>query len=65
MKIIYGGRSRGKMLAAEEFMKLLPEAYRKDIIVVKASDPVPELKGNKLPRMRLLPIEFYEDETKD
>ena len=53
------------MLPAEEFMKLLPEAYRKDIIVVKASDPVPELKGNKLPRMRLIPIEFYEDETQD
>lgn len=65
MKIIYGGRGRGKMLSAEEFMKLLPEAYRKDIIVVKASDSVPELKGNKLPRMGLLPIEFYEDETKD
>ena len=46
--IIYGGRSRGKMMALEEFLKLLPEDKRKDVVIVRVSDPVPELKGNKL-----------------
>ena len=50
-RIIYGGRSRGKMMALEEFLKLLPEDKRKDVVIVRASDPVPELKGNKLPRI--------------
>lgn len=50
-RIIYGGRGRGKMMALEEFLKLLPEDKRKDVVIVRASDPVPELKGNKLPRI--------------
>lgn len=49
--IIYGGGRRGKMMALEEFLKLLPEDKRKDVVIVRASDPVPELKGNKLPRV--------------
>lgn len=49
--IVFGGRGRGKMMVAEEFLKLLPEAKRKDVVIVRASDPVPELKGNKLPRI--------------
>jgi hypothetical protein len=40
-RIIYGGRSRGKMMALEEFLKLLPEDKRKDVVIVRASDPVP------------------------
>lgn len=51
IRIIYGGRGRGKMMALEEFLKLLPEDKRKDVVIVRASDPVPELKGNKLPRI--------------
>lgn len=50
-KIVYGGRGRGKMMALEEFLKLLPEDQRKDVVIIRASDPVPELKGNKLPRI--------------
>lgn len=50
-KIVYGGRGRGKMMALEAFLKLLPEDKRKDVVIVRASDPVPELKGNKLPRI--------------
>lgn len=50
-RIIYGGRGRSKMMALEEFLKLLPEDKRKDVVIVRASDPVPELKGNKLPRI--------------
>lgn len=49
--IVFGGRGRGKMMALEEFLKLLPEDKRKDVVIVKASDPVPELKGSKLPRI--------------
>jgi hypothetical protein len=49
--IVFGGRGRGKMMALEEFLKLLPEDKRKDVVIVKASDPVPELRGNKLPRI--------------
>ena len=50
-KIVCGGRGRGRMMAFEEFLKLLPEDKRKDVVIVRASDPVPELKGNKLPRI--------------
>jgi hypothetical protein len=50
-RIIYGGRGRGKMMAAEEWLKSLPKEVREKVIVVKASDPVPELRGNKLPRI--------------
>lgn len=50
-RIAYGGRGRGKMMALEEFLKLLPEDKRKDVVIVRASDPLPELKGNKLPRI--------------
>lgn len=50
-RIIYGGGGKGKMMALEEFLKLLPEDKRKDFVIVRASDPVPELKGNKLPRI--------------
>ena len=39
------------MMALEEFLKLLPEDKRKNVVIVRASDPVPELKGNKLPRI--------------
>jgi len=39
------------MMALEEFLKLLPEDKRKDVVIVRASDPVPELKGKKLPRI--------------
>ena len=49
--IVFGGRGRGKMMALEEFLKLLPEDKRKDVVIVRASDPVPELKGAKLPRI--------------
>ena len=49
--IVFGGRGKGKMMAAEEWLKTLPKEVREKVIVVKASDPVPELKGNKLPRI--------------
>jgi hypothetical protein len=51
VRIICGGRGRGKMMALKEFLKLLPEDKRKDVVIVRASDPIPELKGNKLPRI--------------
>lgn len=63
--IVFGGRGRGKMMSLEEFLKLLPEDKRKDVVIVKASDPVPELRGNRLPTLRLLPIELYDNEAKD
>ena len=50
-RIIYGGRGRGKMMTAEEWLESLPKEVREKVIVVKASDPVPELRGNKLPRI--------------
>ena len=49
--IVFGGRGRGKMMAAEEWLESLPKEVREKVIVVKASDPVPELRGNKLPRI--------------
>ena len=49
--IVYGGRGKGKMMVLKEFLELLPEDKRKDVVIVRASDPVPELKGNKLPRI--------------
>lgn len=51
VRIICGGRGRGKMMAFKEFLKLLPEAKRNDVVIVKSSDPVPELMGNKLPKI--------------
>ena len=51
VRIVCGGRGRGKMMAFKEFLKLLPETKRKDVVIVKVSDPVPELRGNKLPRI--------------
>lgn len=51
VRIVCGGRGRGKMMTLEEFLKLLPEDKRKDVVIVRASDLVPELKGNKLPRI--------------
>ena len=49
--IVFGGRGKGKMMALEGFLKLLPEDKRKDVVIVRASEPVPELKGNKLLRI--------------
>lgn len=49
-KIVYGGRGRGKMLAIEEWLKLLPEEQRTKVVIVRASDKKEELRGNKLPR---------------
>ena len=51
VRIICGGRGKGKMMALKEFLKLFLETKRKDIVIVKPSDPVPELRGNKLPRI--------------
>ena len=49
--IVFGGRGRSKMMAAKKWLEALPKEVREKVIVVKASDPVPELKGNKLPRI--------------
>ncbi len=49
--IVFGGRGKGKMMAAEEWLETLPKEIQDKVIVVKASDPVPERKGNKLPRI--------------
>lgn len=49
--IVFGGRGWGKMMAAEKWLEALPKEVREKVIVVKASDPVPELKGNKHPRI--------------
>lgn len=49
--IAFGGRGWGKMMATEKWLETLPKEVREKAIVVKASDPVPELKGNKLPRI--------------
>jgi hypothetical protein len=49
--IVFGGRGRGKMMAAEKWLEALPKEVREKVIVVKASDTVPELKGAKLPRI--------------
>lgn len=49
--IVFGGRGKGKMMATEEWLKTLPKEVREKVIVVKASDLVPELRGNKLPRI--------------
>lgn len=49
--IVCGGRGKGKMMAAEKWLEALPKEVREKVIVVKASDPVPELKGAKLPRI--------------
>lgn len=51
VRIVCGDRGKGKIMALKEFLKLLPEDERKDVVIVRASDPVPELRGNKLPRI--------------
>ena len=51
VRIIYSGGRCGKMMALEEFLKLLSDDKRKDVVIVRAQDSVPELKGNKLPRI--------------
>ena len=63
--VIYVGRNKGKMMAMKEFIKLLCDDKRKDVVIVRAPDSLPELKGNRLPTCRLLPIELYENENKD
>ena len=60
-----GGRNKGKMKAMKEFIKLLCDAKRKDVIIVRTPDPLPELRGNRLPKLRLLPIELYDKEKQD
>jgi hypothetical protein len=35
----------------ERFKQELPKEIQDNMIIVKASDPVPELRGNKLPRI--------------
>ena len=60
-----GGRNKGKMKAMKEFIKLLRDDKRKDIVIVRYPDPLPELKGNRLPKLRLLPIELYDSEKQD
>ena len=50
-RIIYGGRGKGKMMSAEEFIKLLPKDIQEKTIVVRAFDKPPKLKGARLPRM--------------
>lgn len=51
VRIVCGSRNKGKMMAFKEFLKLLSADKNKDVVIIKASDPVPELKGNKLPRI--------------
>ena len=46
--VCVGGRNKGKMKAYKEFVKLLCDDKRKDVIIVRAPDPLPELKGNKM-----------------
>lgn len=63
--VCVGGRNKGKMRAMKEFIKFLTDDNRKDVVFVRASDPIPRLKGNRLATLRLLPIELYDNETKD
>ena len=63
--IYVGGRNKGKLRAMKEFIKFLSDDKRKDVVVIRKSDPIPELKGNKLSTTRLLPIELYENERQD
>lgn len=58
-RIIYGGRGKGKMMALEEFIKLLPEEQRKNIIIAKHTDDPSLLRGNKLPRIIRIDIDKY------
>lgn len=51
IRIVCGGRGKGKMMAFKEFLKLLPDIMREDVVIIRASDPVPELRGNKRPRI--------------
>ena len=64
VRIICAGRGKGKMMALKEFLKLLGEGKRKDIVIVRASDPVPELMGNKLPRIVDYDMEISESTWK-
>ena len=60
--VCVGGRHKGKMRAMKEFIKFLSDDKCKDVMFIRASDPIPELKGNRLPSIRLLPIELYDNE---
>ena len=64
-KVVCGGRNKGKMKAMKEFIKLLREAKSEDVLIVRVRDPLPELRGNRLPRLRLLPRELYDNEKQD
>ena len=48
VKIVCGGRGKGKMMALNEFLELLPEDMREKVIVIRATDQKEELRGNKL-----------------
>lgn len=49
--VIVSGRRTGKMWSWERFKQELPKEIQDNMIIVNASDPVPELRGNKLPRI--------------
>ena len=63
--VCVGGRNKGKIKATKEFIKFLSNDKSKDIMFIRASDPIPELKGRRLAQLRLLPIELYDNERQD
>lgn len=63
--VCVGGRNKSKMRALKEFIKYLSDDKCKDVMFIRASDPIPELKGNRLATLRLLPIELYDKERQD
>ena len=49
--VIHSGGRRGKCFPAETILRMLPKRIREKVVIVKASDPVPKLRGNHLPRV--------------
>ena len=49
--VIVSGRRTGKLWSWERFKQELPKEIQDNMIIVNAPDPVPELRGNKLPRI--------------
>lgn len=63
--VCVGGRNKGNIRAMKEFIKFLSDDKCKEIVFIRASNPIPELKGSRLAQLRLLPIELYDNERQD
>ena len=48
VRMVCGGRGKGKMMTLNEFLESLPEDMREKVIVIRAASQKEELRGNNI-----------------